>query len=294
MCVATNLVATSNEVLIMNIMGSENKTVLPTYFISHGGGPWYWLDEQKLLYAKLEKSLRAMPDEIGATPKAILVISGHWEQREFSVMTNPQPPMIYDYSGFPEHTYRVKYNAPGSPEVAERVLELLSKTGFEAHRDASRGFDHGTFVPLAAAYPEANVPVLQLSVQSGYDPETHLAVGRAIAPLRGEGVLIVGSGLSYHNLRQFGPQAQVPSREFDAWLTETVCESESGKRIERLKNWSSAPSARIAHPREDHLIPLHVAVGAAEMEKGVRVYHEDSFYGGIAVSSYRFGDSGNV
>ena len=146
--------------------GKENETILPTYFISHGGGPWYWMDEQKPLYAHLEKSLRAMPSEIGTIPKAILVVSGHWEENEFAVMTDPQPSMIYDYSGFPEHTYRVQYNAPGSPEVAVRVLELLSDAGFAAHADEKRGFDHGTFVPLAAAYPNADVPVLQLSRSS--------------------------------------------------------------------------------------------------------------------------------
>jgi aromatic ring-opening dioxygenase catalytic subunit (LigB family) len=266
-----------------------NELVLPTYFISHGGGPWYWMPEMKTVYQELEKSLQEIPREIGVTPKAILAVSGHWEESDFTVMTSPNPPMVYDYSGFPEHTYRVKYSAPGSPEVAERVQELMRNTGFDTRTDNSRGFDHGVFVPVAAAYPEANVPVLQLSIRKDYDPETHLAVGRALAPLRKEGVLIVGSGLSYHNLRQFGPQAVLPSAEFDVWLSEAVCGSSSEERNEKLRNWSQAPSARSAHPREDHLIPLMVAVGAAQEEKGVSVYHEDSFFGGITVSSYRFG-----
>jgi aromatic ring-opening dioxygenase catalytic subunit (LigB family) len=268
---------------------STNGLVFPAYFISHGGGPWVWMKEMKQTYANLEKSLREIPREIGATPKAILAVSGHWEASDFTVMTSPNPPMVYDYSGFPEHTYRIKYDAPGSPEVAARVQNLLKNAGFDIRTDDSRGFDHGVFVPLAAAYPEANVPVLQLSIRKDYDPETHLAVGRALAPLREEGVLIIGSGLSYHNLRQFGPQATQPSAEFDAWLSETVCDLSPEDRNEKLINWSQAPSARAAHPREDHLIPLHVAVGAAEEEKGVRVYHEDSFFGGITVSSYRFG-----
>jgi aromatic ring-opening dioxygenase catalytic subunit (LigB family) len=271
---------------------NKNETILPTYFISHGGGPWYWMPEMKALYQKLEKSLREMRGEIGVTPKAILVVSGHWEESDFTVMTSPNPPMVYDYSGFPEHTYSVKYNAPGSPEVASRVQELMKNAGglLRTRTDSFRGFDHGTFVPLAAAYPEASIPVLQLSIRKDYDPGTHLAVGRALAPLRKEGVLIIGSGLSYHNLRQFGSPAAQPSAEFDSWLTETVCDSNSEARNEKLRNWSKAPSARAAHPREDHLIPLHVAAGAAEEEKGVRVYHEDSFFGGISVSSYRFGD----
>lgn len=272
-----------------------NKTILPTYFISHGGGPWFWMSEQKPIYANLEKSLRAIPAEIGTTPKAILVVSGHWEEPDFAVMTSPQPTMIYDYSGFPEHTYRVRYDAPGSPAIAARVLELLNQAGFRAHGDAARGFDHGTFVPLAAAYPEADVPVLQLSIKSDYDPETHLGVGRALAPLRREGVLIVASGLSYHNMRGFGSrEAGVPSHEFDRWLTAAVCESAGEARSEKLRRWAIAPSARLAHPREDHLIPLHVAVGAAEVETGERVYHEDAFFGGISVSSYRFGEATGV
>ena len=267
-----------------------NGLILPTYFISHGGGPWYWMPEMKPVYRELEKSLQEMSREIGVAPKAILMVSGHWETSDFTVMTSANPPMVYDYSGFPEHTFRVKYSAPGSPEVAVRVQELMQKAGFDTRTDSSRGFDHGTFVPLAAAYPEANVPVLQLSIRKDYDPETHLAVGRALAPLRKEGVLIVGSGLSYHNLRQFGPEAVLPSAEFDAWLSKTVSGLSSEERNEKLRNWSLAPSARSAHPREDHLIPLMVAAGAAEEEKGVRVYHEDSFFGGITVSSFRFGD----
>jgi aromatic ring-opening dioxygenase catalytic subunit (LigB family) len=266
------------------------ETVLPTYFISHGGGPWVWMPEMKPVYRNLEKSLREMPSELGVTPKAVLVVSGHWEENDFTVMTNPQPPMVYDYSGFPEHTYKVRYDAPGSPEVALRVQSLLKEAGFGVRTDGARGFDHGTFVPLAAVYPEANVPVLQLSIRRDYDPEAHLAAGKALAPLRKEGVLIIGSGLSYHNLRQFGPHAAQPSAEFDAWLSEAVCEASPAERNERLKNWSSAPAARAAHPREDHLIPLMVAAGAADGEKGVRVYHEDSFFGGITVSSYRFGE----
>jgi aromatic ring-opening dioxygenase catalytic subunit (LigB family) len=264
--------------------------LLPTYFISHGGGPWPWLKkEMPGVYDKLESSLQDMPRQLGMTPKAVLLVSGHWEERDFTVMSSPAPPMVYDYSGFPEFTYRIKYPAPGSPEVAARVQELLRGAGFAAPADDRRGFDHGTFAPLAAIYPEANVPVLQLSIRNDYDPEAHLAVGRALAPLRREGVLIVGSGLSYHNLRMLGPQGRTPSQEFDDWLTEAVCASTSQERNIKLREWSNAPSARLAHPDEDHLIPLMVAVGAAEAEMGERVYHEDSFFGGVAVSSYRFG-----
>lgn len=269
---------------------TKERRRLPTYFISHGGGPWPWLKAQMPgVYDKLEASLKDMPRQFGTTPKAVLVMSGHWEERDFTVMSGPEPPMIYDYSGFPEFTYRIKYPAPGSPEVARRVQELLRGAGFSARADDRRGFDHGTFAPLAAIYPEADVPVLQLSIRSDYDVEAHLAAGRALAPLRDEGVLIVASGLSYHNLRRFGDAGQQPSREFDAWLTDAVCGTVSAERNRRLRAWAQGPSARLAHPDEDHLIPLMVAVGAAEEEAGVRVYHEDSFFGALTVSSYRFG-----
>jgi aromatic ring-opening dioxygenase catalytic subunit (LigB family) len=268
---------------------TDNKR-LPTYFISHGGGPWPWLKAQMPgVYDNLEASLRDMPRQLGAAPKAVLMVSGHWEERDFTVMSSPAPPMVYDYSGFPAFTYQIRYAAPGSPEVARRTQELLRGAGFAAPADNRRGFDHGTFAPLAAIYPEADVPVLQLSIRSDYDPEAHLKAGRALAPLRDEGVLIVGSGLSYHNLRRFGAQGHHPSREFDAWLTDAVCGQAGEGRNARLRAWTEAPSARLAHPEEDHLIPLLVAVGAAEAEAGERVYHEDSFFGGLTVSSYRFG-----
>jgi len=264
---------------------------LPTYFISHGGGPWPWMkDQTNGAYDALEASLNAMPSQIGTTPKAVLVISGHWEERNFSIMSSANPPMIYDYSGFPAHTYRVKYAAPGSPQTAERVRELIEAAGFPVQLDSKRGFDHGTFAPLSVIYPAADVPILQLSLKQGYDPEDHLALGRALAPLRDEGVLIVGSGLSYHNLRAFGAIARAPSAAFDHWLQETLVSASPAERVSRLLKWETAPSARVAHPQEDHLLPLMVVVGAAGDDKATLVYHEDSFFGGITVSSFMFGN----
>ncbi len=268
---------------------TANVKTLPTYFISHGGGPWPWLPEKMLGGDRLAASLQNIPAEIGVTPQAILVISAHWEERNFTVMSGAAPPMLYDYAGFPEHTYHLQYPAPGAPLLAQHIQKLLTVAGFQAEVDPVRGFDHGVFVPLFVAYPAAQIPVLQLSIRSDYDPTAHLAVGRAIAPLRQEGVLIIGSGLSYHNLRQMGPPATVPSHEFDDWLTKVVCELQAEARNQHLINWSQAPSARSAHPREDHLVPLFVAAGAAAAEVAERVYHEDNFFGGVAVSSFRFG-----
>ena len=263
--------------------------ILPTFFISHGGGPWPWMKTQSgHAYDRLEASLASISTQIGRTPSAILMISAHWEAPEFTVMAHPHPPMLYDYNGFPAHTYHVRYDAPGSPQLAQRVQHLIEGAGHRAQLDAKRGFDHGLFSPMVAMYPNADVPVIQLSLRHGLDPAEHLALGRALAPLRSEDVLIVGSGLSYHNLRKFGTEARDASKAFDDWLGDSMGAAPS-QRTERLLDWSSAPAARIAHPREEHLLPLMVAVGAAEQERSERFYHEDTFMGGVSVSSFRFG-----
>ncbi|MGB6058616.1 MAG: class III extradiol ring-cleavage dioxygenase [Microthrixaceae bacterium] len=269
---------------------SDTSTRLPTYFVSHGGGPWPWIkDLMGADWTALEESLQAIPRELGVTPKAILVVSGHWETQDFTVQTSPNPPMLYDYGGFPEFTYHIQYPAPGSPEVAARVVELLDGAGIAIRQDANRGFDHGVFAPMYVSYPEADVPILQLSIRRDYDPEAHLAVGRALAPLRDEGVVILGSGFTFHNLAMFGPAAEEPSRAFEGWLTEAVVDSSPDERSKQLKKWASAPGARISHPAEDHLIPLMVAVGAAENDPGERIYYEKDFMGSITSASYRFG-----
>ena len=263
---------------------------LPTYFISHGGGPWPWMKEELGgAYDRLEAALARMPADIGTTPKAVLMLSAHWEAPEFTLQTSPHPGMLYDYGGFPDFTYRITYAAPGAPDVAARVAELLRASDIAVREDAERGFDHGMFAPMAVIYPKADVPVLQLSLKRGLDPHAHLALGRALAPLRDEGVLIVGSGLSYHNLRAFGPAARAPSAAFDAWLDETLAIADAPARAAALAGWERAPAARLAHPREEHLLPLMVALGAAEGDAATRVYHEREFFGGITVSSYRFG-----
>lgn len=267
-------------------------TRLPTYFISHGGGPWPWMKkEMGNTYAQLEAALADMPRQIGRTPKAVLMLSAHWEEPAFTAQAHPQPPMLYDYGGFPAHTYSVHYDAPGSPALARRVQALVQGAGLPAAIDTARGFDHGMFSPMVAIYPQADVPTVQLSLLRGLDPAAHLALGRALAPLRDEDVLIIGSGLSYHNLRAFGPQAAAPSKAFDDWLQRTVVEGTPADRTQALLDWASAPAARLAHPREEHLLPLMVAVGAAEQDAAVRIYHEQGFMGGLSVSSFRLGDA---
>lgn len=265
-------------------------SALPTYFISHGGGPWPWMKHEMAgQYDRLEAALREMPRQLGATPRAMLMVSAHWEERAFTVMTHPKPPMIYDYGGFPGYTYHIQYPAPGAPQVAQRVVALLEAAGIGVEVDAERGFDHGLYAPMVVMYPNADMPVLQLSLKRGLDPREHLALGRALAPLRDEGILVVGSGLSWHNLRMFGPAAREPSAAFDDWLQRSLSGSDPDQRTAALVAWEQAPAARQAHPREEHLLPLMVAVGAAEQDVATRVYHEQDFFGGISVSNYMFG-----
>ena len=264
---------------------------LPTYYLSHGGGPWpYMEDAMRRRFDQLEASLRAIRSDWGDTVRAVLVISGHWETAEFAVSSAARPKMEFDYYGFPEHLYRIKYDAPGSPELAMRLRAMLEAGGFACDSDPERGFDHGTFSLMKPLYPDGDMPIVQLSVKQDLDPHAHVSVGRLLAPLRDEGVVIIGSGSSFHNLGLRGPAAQEPSRRFDDWLQQTLLRSSSAERRQRVAGWTLAPDARIAHPREDHLIPLMVALGAAEEERASLVYHQDDFLGGWALSSFRFGD----
>lgn len=264
-------------------------TSLPVYFLSHGGGPWPWmLDQFGGRYDALKASLEAIPAELPEKPRAVLVITAHWEAPEPRISSGAAPGMIYDYGGFPDYTYRIRYGAPGAPDLAAQVQALLGSAGIASHLDAERGYDHGTFSAMAPIYPDADMPIVQLSLKHGLDPAEHLAIGRALAPLRQQGVLIIGSGLSYHNLRLFGPAGAQASHLFDAWLRETMA-LPPAERSEQLLAWERAPAARQAHPREEHLLPLMVAVGAAEGEAAHVQYHEEAFMGALAVSSFRIG-----
>ncbi len=264
---------------------------LPTYFVSHGGGPWpYMSGEFRSAMTQLEQSLLSMRRELGDVPKAALVVTGHWEERGLAVSSGEKPGMVYDYYGFPDYLYHVKYAAPGSPELARRVQDLLLAAGINARSDPARGFDHGTFSVMKPLYPEETLPIVQLSIDASFDPALHLRMGRALAPLRAEGVVIIGSGLSFHNLRLMRDSTGYEaSRQFDAWLHSSLTEASSEKRADRLTHWRDAPAARIAHPREDHLLPLMTVVGAAWEEPGETTYHEQAFFGGLTVSSFRFG-----
>ena len=262
---------------------------MPVVFIPHGGGPWPFVDtgfprhELDALAAYL-RSVRDLPP---APPSALLVVSAHWEEPVPSVMTSPHPPMLFDYSGFPAESYQLSWPAPGSPALAARVRALLDEAGIPNGADDTRGFDHGTFIPLMLTYPEAEVPAIQLSLKRGLDPAQHLAIGRALAPLRDEGVFIVATGMTFHNLRAFRhPSAPAVSEAFDGWLRDVMAgEPESAKY--RTSGWASAPEARQAHPREEHLLPLMVAAGAAGHDRAVLGFGGTAF--GVRLSSYHFG-----
>ena len=267
----------------------------PTLFIPHGGGPCFFMewtppDAWERQRAFLESLPRALPER----PKALLVISGHWEEPVFTVQTNPAPPLLFDYYGFPPETYQLTWPAKGDPALAARVRALLEGAGLKTGEDVERGYDHGVFVPLKVAFPEADIPTVQLSLRADLDPQAHLAAGRALEPLRDEGILIIGSGNSYHNMavmmramRSGGGNGAPRGLDFDRWLTAAVTETDPQKRNTMLAQWDKAPGARDSNPREEHLIPLHVATGAAGDDPGIKIL--DDHIMGAVESAFRFG-----
>jgi aromatic ring-opening dioxygenase catalytic subunit (LigB family) len=261
---------------------------MPVVYLPHGGGPWPFVELglPKGAVEALSGYLRSLSAVAPARPRAVLSVSAHWEEAIPTVMTAASPPLYFDYYGFPAEAYRLAWPAPGATALAARVRELLGGAGLESGEDGARGYDHGTFVPLMLTFPEADVPTTQLSLVAGLDPERHLALGRALAPLRDEGVLIVGSGMSYHNMRGFRGSGEQPSAAFDGWLGETIA-LEASARDERLRRWAEAPAARLCHPREEHLLPLMVVAGAAGSDRG-QVAFRGSFMD-AHISGYHFG-----
>ena len=254
---------------------------MPAVFLPHGGGPWPFLEENVFgapdMWDQMDAYMRRLNMIPPRPPRAVLLISAHWEEEAPTLMSAQHPPMLYDYYGFPQEAYEVVWPAPGAPEVAAEARELLEAAGIVSALDATRGFDHGTYVPLALAYPDANIPTTQLSLKKGLDPETHLRIGMALAPLRDRGVFIVGSGMSYHNMRAWGRRDRLEiaegSRTFDDWLVETIA-LEPSARATRIIEWERAPAARRAHPREEHLLPLMVVLGAAIEDAGSTPYRD--------------------
>jgi len=261
----------------------------PAVFLPHGGGPCFFMDwtwGPANTWDATRHFLESLQTSLPGPPRAMLVVSGHWEEAAFTAGAAAAPQLIYDYSGFPPHTYELSWPAPGDPALAGRIVDLLRDAGLPAAANPSRGYDHGVFVPLKIAFPEARIPVVMLSLDHSLDPALHIAAGKALAPLRDQGVLIVASGMSFHNLRgYFQPQTAERARAFDAWLTHVV-ESQPKERNALLAKWRSAPFAGYAHPREEHLMPLLVAAGAAGDAPGKRVFTDEPM--GAQISAYRF------
>lgn len=248
---------------------------MPTWFIPHGAGPCFFMEWNPIHeWDRTADFLKGLAKTLPAPPKAIVMVSAHWLESSVSVTGSPNPELIYDYHGFPAHTYELQYPAKGEPVLAKAIVQRLKDAGVPASIHPSRGFDHGMFIPMLLLFPNTEIPVVQLSLNSNLDAQTHLKIGKALASLRDEGILIIGSGMSFHNMRGYGkPQFGPISDAFDAWLTKTV-ESDPIIRNEQLANWASAPSARQSHPlgEEEHLLPLMVVAGAASHDIGKRVF----------------------
>lgn len=242
---------------------SNGHTVI---YISHGAGPLPILGDGK--HDEMVSNLRLLSSEIG-TPSAIIVVSAHWEESLPTVTGAAQPELIYDYYGFPQESYEIEYPAPGNPDLAGAVMNALSARGIEGRKDDERGFDHGMFIPLKIMYPEADIPTIQVSLVRGLDPDVHIALGEALGAIEQKNLLIIGSGFSFHNMRAFfepdTAETWAANEAFQQWLVETCAGdglTEEGRK-ERLAAWEKAPNARYCHPREEHLLPLHVCLGAA-------------------------------
>lgn len=234
-------------------------------YFSHGGGPLPILGDPG--HQAMINFMQHLPTRLHR-PEAIIVVSAHWEEPVATLQGAEHPEMFYDYYGFPREAYSINYPAPGSPALAKRVSTLLQTAGIPSRIDPQRGFDHGLFIPLKMMYPEADIPCLQLSLLRGLDPAAHLALGKALGELSDENILLIGSGFSFHNMQAFswsGSGKPDPANDaFQDWLRDAVTSPmEEIERDELLRNWEKAPSARYCHPREEHLLPLHVCQGMA-------------------------------
>ncbi|MBN4059879.1 dioxygenase [Gammaproteobacteria bacterium AH-315-E17] len=257
----------------------------PVLYLPHGAGPLPLLGDP--MHKNLIKFLKELPASLGQY-SAILLISAHWEEDQATVTSASKPELIYDYYGFPPESYSIKYDAAGNPELAAEVVGLLTNYGVNAQMDETRGYDHGLFVPLKLMYPKGEIPCIQLSLLKSMDPAQHIQLGKAIASLRKKNVLVIGSGMSFHNMQALRAvmngvdEAINKSYKFTDWLIET-CTGDSFSnedRENRLINWENSPYARFCHPREEHLLPLHVCYGIASMESSkAEVIYNDEIFG---------------
>lgn len=268
----------------------------PAVFVNHGAGPLPLMGKQPAIAAHL-KDVRQnwLPRE---KPTAIVMLSGHWEGNPIKISSSKAPPMYFDYNGFPSEAYTYRYPAPGSPALAEKIQNLLGTYGMDSVMDDKRGFDHGVFVALMLMFPEANIPVVMVSMHSSLSVEKNIQLGKALAPLRDDNILIVGSGSTFHNMAAgFHPTSDyfAAGHSFNEWLKEAITtKNDETSVLDKLQDWSEAPGARICHPREDHFVPLIIVAAVAGGSPGKLIFDHGSdknMGGGFAdleVSSYLF------
>jgi aromatic ring-opening dioxygenase catalytic subunit (LigB family) len=240
-----------------------NNKLANIVYLSHGGGPLPILGDPG--HKAMIDFMKALPQKL-IQPKAILVISAHWEETVPTLIGSVNPSLFYDYYGFPEQAYDIQYPCPGAPEMVKTISEELNKLGIESRIETNRGLDHGVFIPLKLMYPQANIPTIQISLLKGLDPKKHIELGKALQLLKAKDVLIIGSGFSYHNMEGFFDEDRSVDSKNDAfqnWLITTCTKENQNEREQLLIDWEKAPNARYAHPREEHLLPLHVCMGIA-------------------------------
>lgn len=263
----------------------------PTLFVNHGGGPLPLLGRQPELVKHMKETVQKwLPTK---RPSAIVVLSAHWESNPVKITSSANPSMLYDYYGFPPETYEYKYPAPGNPALASQIRGLLEKRGIASELDAKRGFDHGVFIPLMLMYPDADIPVVAVSLDASLSAQGNMDIGSALEPLRDQGVLILGSGYTFHNMQAFfhpSPQTHQQSSRFNTWLQETILSSSTatvGQALPKLAEWDAvAPDARHCHPREEHLLPLFMTAAAAGANAKPKLIWSDT--NEHAVSSFLF------
>jgi len=249
---------------------------MPAVFVNHGGGPLPLLNRGSGLSTHLSS--------LGASlkPTAIVIFSAHWEENVVKITSGATHPLLFDYGGFPKQCYSYQYPAPGDPTLAAEIRQLLKKAEIPAEFEEKRGWDHGVFVPLLLMFPAANIPVVAVSLHASLEPALHSRIGASLQSLRDRGILLLGSGYTFHNMRAFGgPSAEIKqaSKTFDGFLRTTLAEKEEAKRREALTAWKQAPGALLCHPREEHLVPLFVISGAGGNSTGQVTYSEtDPFH----------------
>jgi len=245
---------------------SESSKHSQVIYISHGGGPMPLLNDPT--HAAMNAFMAALPNKLHR-PDAIVVFSAHWEATSVTLQSNANPDMLFDYYGFPKETYSIQYPASGNPSLVHEIAQLLDKSSIPYKTDVTRGFDHGLFIPLMLMYPDADIPCFQISLLHSQNPQEHINLGKALRPLTDKNILFIGSGFSFHNLRafNFGHNETVDQRNesFQDWLLTICCSTQltEDERTKELIAWETAPNARYCHPREEHLLPLHICYGLA-------------------------------